>query len=297
MRVRLPRQPAALSLLAAAATLLFGCAAAKSGTSGAEAGHLHEYEVQAGQHLRYGSTMEMQMTGEGPMPLDMGMTIGVTVAMDILSTGSGGFEGEVEIEEISIGGEMGQAMGSLMGSGAFDELKGVRSAFAVDPNGRIEDALSRGEVSTDIFSNMSQLSRMIFIPWPDWPVEAGATWHDSLAVGMNQMGIDVQSKTLDDLTYEGIQAVDLDGVLTEVHVVRKRSQTVASGGGDIEQMSMDMVITGSTEATFYFDTRSGLLIEGKSRDTILSEMTMSIPAEMTMLIQIDNKTTIKRMPQ
>ena len=210
MRIRFPQSPLRLFRLGIAGALLCGCAAARPDLPGAEIGHLHRYTAEAGQQLRYGTTVEMQMSGDSALPIDMAMTMEMTVAMDILSAGPEGLEGEVGIEDLSLGGDMGQAMESVMGTGLLDVLKGTRTEFRVGPHGKIDDALSRGEIGTDMFSNVSQLSRMIFIRWPDRPIEAGATWQDSLVMQVNQMGVDLQSKILDDFTYQGIQAVDLE---------------------------------------------------------------------------------------
>lgn len=274
-----------------------GCAAGRSGRAGEEAGHLHRYEVEPGAKERFVSLSEMQIEVEGPMPLDMGSSIGFTLLFEVIDVSAEGINAVMEIEDASVSGELGTAMETFLGSGGVAGLKGSRAKLSIDPRGRVNDPLARGEFEgTNLLSGMSQLSRNIFVPWPDYPVTVGATWKDSLVVEGGQMGVAVNSKTRDTYTYEGVQTVEVEGREFSAYVVRRESETVGEGGGDVESVTVDMVILTSGAATFYFDTGSGMLLKSISDDVMTMDITMTAPMEVTMSVRVNATTTIRRLP-
>jgi hypothetical protein len=290
----------------AALVALAGCAAGagSAGSAGGgvtTAGYLHQYGLEVGQKLLFETEATGQIEMDSPMAMQIGMTFGSTLSFEPTMVGLEGSAGKLVLEDIWLETDMPE-MAGMIGSQEFDQVRGKEQHLKLGPTGKPD----RGDTSMEAnmvggglgsLLDLPTMATYIFIPWPEYPIEPGATWADTTEVEMDQEGMNIGAETFDTFTYLGEQSLEVDGQARTVHAVKKKSETVTAGAGDMMEMLMSMTGTGTSEGTLYFDTMEGLLLLGKTVETVSMVMDMSGATSMSMTMQTSTETTIRRKPE
>lgn len=292
-RLAVPKRFMILFLLFAPAAAA-GCAAGGSETGAG--GYLHTYDMEVGKTLRFeGSTTTsvrsemLEAVFSGPIEMQMPYT----VRLEFEGQEGGRFTGGMIFEEVDIQGPE-EMMGGLSGAMGDLELEGMRLPFTLEPGGRSEMEVA-GEGTGMPFSRsgpVSQGLQQYFIPWPDRPLQVGATWTDTLRQEWEpEEGAGSRTRQVTRYTYQGL-LLPAEGT-EALHTVHASMEGSMVGIGSDEASGLEVTVTGSWtgETTYRFDALDGILEE--SEGSLAIDMTVDMGGAMAMSLPMEMITEFR----
>jgi hypothetical protein len=290
MRIRL------FPLLFLITIITVGCAASGAGAPDTARGHVHIYKLEPGDVVGFTNETDMLMEmdiPDLPIPQPMEMSLSMVQRLEVEDVEDGVITGELVNEDFSLSG-----MGDMLGQMGVGDLGNMRLPVKMTERGHSEMSISAEMAGRGGgMVNMPGGLNSFFVPWPDYPVEVGSSWIDSVAIDsdqMSQMGLDMTGTMITEFTYLGLEMVEGSDDAPMSHKVHAVLSGSMSGSMDQAQGSMMMSGTWSGETDYWFDRDDGLLLS--SLASLRTSMLIEMIAPMDMVIPMDMqmKATIRR---